>query len=71
MKTTKQPSGTDATSARRAAYSLARDLPDDAAWFAKLADEREAKEPIAWQPAGSIPINKLLANEAKRSNLIA
>lgn len=32
----------------------------------KYADEAEAKIPLAWQPAGTTPINQLLAGNTAR-----
>ncbi len=46
---------------RRLAYHLQLDGETDrASYYARIADALEAKEPLAWQPAGTISIAQLL-----------
>ncbi len=51
----------ESTYARRVAYAQQiKGLYSNAKYTARIADRLEAKEPLAWQPAGTIPIATLL-----------
>jgi hypothetical protein len=52
------------TAARQDSYEFAPTIPRLAAHLMKVADRLEAKEPLAWQPAGTIPIKELLRRES-------
>ena len=49
---------------RAASYHFMPTKPWFAAYLMKAADRLEAKEPLAWQPAGTIPIKELLRRES-------
>ena len=48
------------TERRQDSYQFYQMNPRFAAHLMKVADALEAKEPLAWQPAGTIPIATLL-----------
>ena len=63
MKNTKR--NLNSTPVRRASYSLMRDYPRSATALSRLADDMQGKEPLSWQPAGSIQITDLMKQSAK------